>query len=72
MAIPIFLVGDEYTLKVIHADEFGDELCAAIDNGLAKFDAGGLILDGMVPSDGDGAISARNALSFAPTPLSSL
>jgi hypothetical protein len=46
-------------------DEFGDELCAAIRNGLSKNSTlVELSLDYMLTSDVDGALSARNALSF--------
>jgi hypothetical protein len=49
-------------------DEFGDELCEAIRNGLAKNSSlKELSLDNIVPSDDDGAISARNAVSFLRT-----
>jgi hypothetical protein len=61
-------LGMNTTLKSLTADisdEFGDELCAAISNGLAKNSTlEELTLDNMLPSDGDGAVSARNALSF--------
>jgi hypothetical protein len=52
-------------LSVNICDEFGDELCAAIRNGLAKNSTlTFLALESMLPSDDDGAVSARNALSF--------
>jgi hypothetical protein len=56
------------SLTVNICDELGDELCAAITNGLAKNTMlEELILDDMVTSDDDGAVSARNALSFLRT-----
>jgi hypothetical protein len=61
-------LGMNTTLKSLTAgicDEFGDELCAAISSGLAMNSTlEELSLHGMVPSDDDGAVSARNALSF--------
>jgi hypothetical protein len=69
---PIFLsLGMNTTLKSLSVnicDEFGDELCAAIRNGLAKNSSlEELSLDNMLPSDFDGATLARNALSFLRT-----
>jgi hypothetical protein len=69
---PIFLsLRTNTTLKSLTADifdEFGEELCAAIRNGLEKNSTlEELLLDNMVPSDDDGAVSARNALSFLRT-----
>jgi hypothetical protein len=66
---PIFLsLGMNTTLSGLSVnicDEFGDELCAAIRNGLAKNSTlTFLALESMLPSDDDGAVSARNALSF--------
>jgi hypothetical protein len=56
------------SLSLNICDEFGDELCAAIRSGLAKNSTlEELALDDMVPSDDDGAVSARNALSFLRT-----
>jgi hypothetical protein len=68
----IFLsLGMNTTLKSLSvgiSDEFGDELCAAIRSGLAKNSTlEKLSLHHMVPSDDDGAVSARNALSFLRT-----
>jgi hypothetical protein len=68
----IFLsLGMNTTLKRLYVgifDEFGDKLCAAIRNGLAKNSTlEELILDKVIPSDDDGAFSARNALSFLRT-----
>jgi hypothetical protein len=64
-------LGMNTTLKSLTAgisDKFGDELCTAIRNGLTKNSTlEELSLDDMVPSDDDGAISARNALSFLRT-----
>jgi hypothetical protein len=56
------------SLSVGICDEFGDELCLAIRNGLAKNSTlEELSLDNMVPNNDDGAVSARNALSFLRT-----
>jgi hypothetical protein len=56
------------SLAVGICDEFGDELCAAISSGLAiNSTLEELSLDDMIPSDDDGAASARNALSFLRT-----
>jgi hypothetical protein len=68
----IFLsLGMNTTLKSFTAniiDKFGDELCAAITSGLAKNTTlEELTLSCMMPSDDDGAVSARNALSFLHT-----
>ena len=68
---PIFLsLGMNTTLKslcVNICDKFGDELCAAIRNGLAKnLTLENLSLEGYLPGD-DGAVLARNALSFLRT-----
>jgi hypothetical protein len=64
-------LGTNTTLKKLAAgiyDEFGDELCAAISSGLAMNSTlEELSLDDMVPNDDDGAVSARNALSFLRT-----
>jgi hypothetical protein len=55
-------------LSVRMCDKFGDELCAAINGGLAKKSTlENLTLYGMYSSDDDGATSARNALSFLRT-----
>jgi hypothetical protein len=49
-------------------DEFGDELCAAITSGLAKNTTLEEVeLEGIIPSGDDGALLARNALSFLST-----
>jgi hypothetical protein len=69
---PIFLsLRTNTSLKSLTADirdEFGDELCAAIRNGLANNSTlEELVLENMVPSDDDGAVSARSALSFLRT-----
>jgi hypothetical protein len=69
---PIFLsLGMNSTLKSLSVnifDGFGDELGAAIRNGLAKNSTlEELILDNVIPSDDDGALTARNALSFLRT-----
>jgi hypothetical protein len=68
----IFLsLGMNTTLKSISVctfDKFGDELVAAIANGLGKNSTlEELSLYEMVPSDDDGTLSARNALSFLRT-----
>jgi hypothetical protein len=56
------------SLSVSICDTFGDTLCAAIRSGLAKNSTlEELSLNDMVPSDDDGAVSARNALSFLRT-----
>jgi hypothetical protein len=48
--------------------DFGDELCAAITSGLSKNTTlEKLSLDEIIPIGDDGAISARNALSFVRT-----
>jgi hypothetical protein len=64
-------LGMNTTLKSLSAsicNKFGDTLCAAIRSGLAKNSTlEELSLDDMVPSDDDGAASARNALSFLRT-----
>jgi hypothetical protein len=65
----IFLaLGMNTSLKSFTAnifDKFGDELCAAITSGLAKNTTlEELTLSCMIPSNDDGAVSARNALSF--------
>jgi hypothetical protein len=62
-------IGDELIGDELIGDELiGDELCAAIRNGLAKnLTLENLSLEGMIPSDDDGAVSARNALSFLRT-----
>jgi hypothetical protein len=71
---PIFLsLGMNTTLKSLTTDicdKFGDELCAAITSGLAKNSTlEELSLGQVVPDDDDddGAVSARNALSFLRT-----
>jgi hypothetical protein len=69
---PIFLsLAMNISLKSLTAnirDEFGDELCAAISNGLAKNSTlEALVLDDMITSDSDNGVSARNALSFLRT-----
>jgi hypothetical protein len=68
----IFLsLGMNTTLKSLSVsifDELGDKLCAAIRNGLAKNSTlEKLSLDRILSSDDDGAVSARNALSFLRT-----
>jgi hypothetical protein len=68
----IFLsLGTNTTLKSLSVsilEKLGDKLCAAIRNGLAKnVTLEELILDKVIPSDDDGAVSARNALSFLRT-----
>jgi hypothetical protein len=68
----IFLsLGMNTTLKCLSVsvfDEFGDKLCAAIRNGLAKNSTlEELSLYNMIPSDDDGDVSARNALTFLRT-----
>jgi hypothetical protein len=68
----IFLsLGMNTTLKSISVkicDKLGDKLCAAIRNGLAKNSTlEKLSLHGILSSDDDGAVSARNALSFLRT-----
>jgi hypothetical protein len=68
----IFLsLGMNTTLKSLSVsifDKLGDKLCAAIRNGLAKNSTlEKLSLGHMLPSDDDGAVSARNALSFLRT-----
>jgi hypothetical protein len=65
----IFLsLGMNTTLKCLTVsifDKFGDKQCAAIRNGLAKNSTlEELVLHNLLPSSDDGAISARNALSF--------
>jgi hypothetical protein len=56
------------SLSVSIYDKLGDKLCAALRHGLAKNSTmEGLSLLNMRPSDDDGAISARNALSFLRT-----
>jgi hypothetical protein len=56
------------SLTVGILDKLGDELCSAIRNGLEKNSTlEELLLDDMVPSDDDGAVSACNALSFLRT-----
>ncbi len=56
------------SLSVSICDKFGDELCEAIRNGLAKNSTlVELSLKNMVFSDDNGALSARNALSFLRT-----
>jgi hypothetical protein len=69
---PTFLsLGMNTTLKKITAkifDRFGDELCAAISSGLAENSSlEKLSLYGMHSTDDDGALWARNALSFLRT-----
>jgi hypothetical protein len=56
------------SLSVSICDDFGDELCAAIRNGLAKNSTlEELSLHYLHPSDDDGTVAARNALSFLRT-----
>jgi hypothetical protein len=56
------------SLTVKICDEFGDELCAAICSGLTKNSTlEEVSLYNIIPSDDDGTISARNALSFLRT-----
>jgi hypothetical protein len=69
---PIFLsLGTNTTLKSLFVsilDKLGDKLCAAIRNGLAKNSTlEELSLHDILPSDDDGVISARTALSFLST-----
>jgi hypothetical protein len=68
----IFLsLGMNTTLKSLAVnirDEFGNELCAAITSGLGMNSTlEELSLYDMVPSDDNGAVAARNALSFLRT-----
>jgi hypothetical protein len=68
----IFLsLGMNTTLKSLTTDigdKLGGELCAAITSGLAKNSTlEELKLDNIFPSDDDGVVSARNALSFLRT-----
>jgi hypothetical protein len=68
----IFLsLGTNTALKSLSlniCDEFGDKLCAAMRSGLAKKSTlEEMSLNDMVLSDDDGAVSARNALSFLRT-----
>jgi hypothetical protein len=68
----VFLsLGMNTTLKSLSVGidgKFGGDLCAAISSGLGKNTTlEKLSLDGMLPSEDDGAISARNALSFLRT-----
>jgi hypothetical protein len=71
-------LGMNTTLKSLHVSifsEFGDELSAAIRNGLAKNSTlEELSLYEMIPSGNDGAVSAHamHLILFAPTPLSNL
>jgi hypothetical protein len=62
---------DDTALESLHVsifDKFGDKLCAAIRNGLAKNSTlEALSLDDMVPSGDDGTLSASNVLSFLRT-----
>jgi hypothetical protein len=56
------------SLSVGILDKLGDKMCAAIQNGLAKNSMlETLLLYDVLPSDDDGAVSARNALSFLRT-----
>jgi hypothetical protein len=56
------------SLSVGICDHFEDELCAAVRKGLAKNSTlEELSLDDILPSDDDGAVSARSALSFLRT-----
>jgi hypothetical protein len=69
---PIILsLGMNTTLKSLSVgicDAFGDELCVAIRNGLAKnLTLEKLSIEGILPIGDDGAVSARNALSFLRT-----
>jgi hypothetical protein len=65
------LLGNNTTLKSLSVgivDKFGDKLCAALRNGLAKNSTlEELSLNNILPTDDDGTLSARNALSFLPT-----
>jgi hypothetical protein len=68
----IFLaLGTNTTLKSLAVsirDKFEDRLCEAIRSGLAKNSTlEELLVHDMVPSDDDGAVSARNVLSFLRT-----
>jgi hypothetical protein len=55
-------------LSVSTFDKWGDELCAAIRSGLVKNSTlEELSLYGVLPSDDDGAVSARNSLCFLRT-----
>jgi hypothetical protein len=64
-------LGMNTTLKSISVniyDKLGDKLCAAIRNGLARNSTlEDLSLHDLLPSDDDGAVLARNALSFLRT-----
>ena len=69
---PIFLsLGMNTTLKRLSVsilDKMEDKLCAAIRNGLTKNSTlEDLSLHHVLPSDDDGTVSARNALSFLRT-----
>jgi hypothetical protein len=69
---PIFFsLGMNITLKSLSIgiyDEFGDELCTAISNGLAKNSTlEKLSLYSVLPGDDDGAVSAHKAFSFLST-----
>jgi hypothetical protein len=69
---PVFLsLGMNSTLKSLSVgilDEFGDKLCAAIRNGLAKNSTlEELSLHTLLASVDDGAVSARHTLSFLRT-----
>jgi hypothetical protein len=56
------------SLSISIYDNLGDKLGAAIRNGLAKNSTIEVLsLDHTLPSDDDGAVSARNALSFLRT-----
>jgi hypothetical protein len=70
-AILLSALGMNATLKSLSVsidDTFGDKLCAAISSGLAKNSTlEELSLYDMIPSDDDGAVFARNALSFLRT-----
>jgi hypothetical protein len=56
------------SLSVSILDKLEDKLCAAIRRGLAKNSTlEDLSLHDVLPSDDDGAVSARNALSFLRT-----
>jgi hypothetical protein len=65
----ILSLGMNTTLKslVRYQRRVRDELCAAIRNGLAKNSTLEELSLQHVPSDDDGAVSARNALSFLRT-----
>jgi hypothetical protein len=71
-SILLSALGMNTTLKSLSVsifDKFGDELCAAISNGLAKHSTLEKLplYDMVLSDDADGAVIARNALSFLRT-----